>query len=1847
MLGAGIGFGRAEVVINELMASGSERLLRWSAGGVPSLGTGLPWYAGGFPDATWQSGPGPFGFGSFANVSPAPVITTNTATQMQNLTPTLYLRKTFAVSAADAGRSEALSFEVQFNEGFVAWLNGVEVARRNAGPVNQFVYRDQFAAFGTPATTEPTTTPYLRTETLSLGAAHTRLLTGTNTLAVHVLNYWEGTSLLNTTTNAFSSINNRDNFYFKGDLKITAAPAVTMVAHNTPWRYLPGVVEPSGGLYDPTLIFQAKQNVRWGRPSFDDSAWSAGAAPFGAGTPPAGVVTGTNLTAAIPGKATSLYVRAVFTATAADMADSQALQILMDYDDGFVAYLNGVEVARANLAEANAFTPHHAVASAARTPGSYTTYTLDPPSRLLTQGQNVLAVQIHNVSLNDSDLFFRSQLRTNPAGTNRTLVPAAGSFRYFVGTEEPIESTDEGQEDNPEAPDSALDWVELHNKGASAISLGNWGFTDDPRRPDKWTFPAEATIPAGGYLLLACDDLNITSPLPGGFYHTGFKLAAAGETLVLSDSLGTVVHSLAFPEQTAFHSYGRTSEGGYAFHSNPTPSAANAGPAVNGKVAMPSANTAAGFYPSARSVTLSTVTPGAVIRYTLNGTEPTETNGTAGTSVNITSSRALRARAFAPGMIPSDTLTRTYLIGEPASRQGLPALCIAGDEQRSLYQPFGAMAIKGGAYPNYAAPLPTGNNGIWTQTGAAAGSAADLTAYNNPIHRGRFVERPANMEILRANSTPGPNIGFGLRISGSGHARPRYRLTNQNRVPGASPAPNDGAWSATNFTEKPSFNFFFRNDYGGDPLEFPLFPDYPVNQFHDVRVRAGKNDPSNPFIEDEFMRRVFISTGQAGSRGMINTLYVNGVYKGYYNLCEHLREDFLQRHHGGTHAWDVRQVTAIASGDGLAFQEMITYIRNHPQGTPANYQGMKTRLDVVNFVDYLLVNIMGVTGDWPHNNYVCARERSVNGLHRYYLWDAEGAFGDFSGNVRTNMFVAGTTGSLITNSPATAGQAEGIRIFYTLLKASPEFRLLFADRVQKHFFHGGALTEARLLAGWNALKAELAPVIAPTAVTDRVAPWLNGVGNATRYTTSGATNTPSRRNVLFHGYTDDVAGGVFVQPHFVAEGLWPSTKAPAFSLTPGPVATGSSLTLTNPNGGGTIYYTLTGLDPRAEGGGIAGTAWGSPLTVTYATILKARVRSSAGEWSPLLEGNFITPQVEPLVLSELMYHPPDFGTVDGDEYEFIELKNTGAQTLQLGGMKFTAGIDYTFPPASSVAAGARIVLARNTARFLEKYPAVVPLDQWGPDSILSNSGETLTLTNTAGLTVFSVTWTDAAPWPAEADGLGRSLVPVNPDRSSSSTLAADWRTSSQPGGSPGADDPEPPVPAIYINELLANAVLPERDQVELYNPHPVPVDVSHWWLSDSNTVLQKFRIPPGTVLPGGGYRVFSEADFNAGSNPFAFSPTGENAVLSSGDAAGNLTGYSISLSFGASDPGVSFGRYLNSSGTAHFVAQSAPSFGAANKGPRTGPVVLAELLYWPAAGGDEFVELQNTSTGPVPLFDPIHPAHTWRIDGIGFSFPAGVTLAPGQIILVVPTDPAAFRTKYSVPFSTAIFGPAPGSLRNEGEKITLQKPGTPWQDGGGFTVVPWVDMDQVTYSPAAPWPSAAGGPNGISLERLNAHAFGDDVANWRAAASVGGTIGIPAALSWAEWRALHFLPVQMADPATGTASADPDFDGLTNAEEWAQGSYPWRPDLSPVSAEFVPAGAGRHLQLTTRRSRSATGLNLQGDTSVNLAAWSLGGAILTGPPVDLGDGTESIHFRHPTPVSGANRQYIRLRISSN
>jgi hypothetical protein len=393
------------VTINELNAGASERLLQWDSTGVPRVGTGPRWYQPSFSDTTWATAPGPFGYGAVSGVSTP--IATNLQAAIQYLTSTTYFRKSFTVSAADQALTDPVQLVVEYNDGFVAYLNGVEVARRNGGPVNKFIYHDQ-PAYNREAFSGTATIPSSAlTETISLGAANARLVAGDNVLAIHLLNAsaTDGT------------------YYLKANLVIGAATTLPLVNYNDPWRYFPGVVEPSGNLYDPAQLGSGKQFVPWGTTTYDDTTWSNGTAPFGYGN--VGAIAPTPRLRCRTSRPLSTRAWSS-THLPAQAADALALKLIVSYDDGFVAYINGVEVCRRRIGAPNTFTPFDAVADSDSAVGNET-ITLDVASKLLVAGDNVLAIQGHNYSKSNGDFLINAALQTNAGG----ILVSSNSVRKY------------------------------------------------------------------------------------------------------------------------------------------------------------------------------------------------------------------------------------------------------------------------------------------------------------------------------------------------------------------------------------------------------------------------------------------------------------------------------------------------------------------------------------------------------------------------------------------------------------------------------------------------------------------------------------------------------------------------------------------------------------------------------------------------------------------------------------------------------------------------------------------------------------------------------------------------------------------------------------------------------------------------------------------------------------------------------------------------------------------------------------------------------------------------------------------------------------------------------------------------------------------------------------------------------------------------------------------------------------------------------------------------------------------------------------------------------------------------
>ncbi|MCZ7639930.1 MAG: lamin tail domain-containing protein [Verrucomicrobia bacterium] len=283
---------------------------------------------------------------------------------------------------------------------------------------------------------------------------------------------------------------------------------------------------------------------------------------------------------------------------------------------------------------------------------------------------------------------------------------------------------------------------------------------------------------------------------------------------------------------------------------------------------------------------------------------------------------------------------------------------------------------------------------------------------------------------------------------------------------------------------------------------------------------------------------------------------------------------------------------------------------------------------------------------------------------------------------------------------------------------------------------------------------------------------------------------------------------------------------------------------------------------------------------------------SGTKWSGPSAATFIV-ETPPLVITELMYRPAP--AAEGSPYapgdfEFIELLNRGTASLDLRGFELVAGIQFSFatPTLTTLEAGARLVLVRNRAAFVSRYGGG-PLIAGEFSGALANEGERLRLVGPAGEVVLDFRYEPTAQ-PA-TDGLGFSLVVADEAQPLSRwDDGAGWRTGSVRGGTPGQPDPPVPgFPRVVVNEVLAHADRPLVDTIELHNPTLAAADISGWYLTDDRRT-PKFRIPAGTVLPPGGFAVFTEADFHptAGQPPgFNLSAAGDEAVPLVGGCGGS------------------------------------------------------------------------------------------------------------------------------------------------------------------------------------------------------------------------------------------------------------------------------------------------------------------------------------------------------------------------
>lgn len=355
----------------------------------------------------------------------------------------------------------------------------------------------------------------------------------------------------------------------------------------------------------------------------------------------------------------------------------------------------------------------------------------------------------------------------------------------------------------------------------------------------------------------------------------------------------------------------------------------------------------------------------------------------------------------------------------------------------------------------------------------------------------------------------------------------------------------------TNFAKR-NIRLYFRREYGSPKLKYPVFNGYEhdlpaTDEFDALDLRQGSHDMvdrgyylSNPLCDD-----TLLDMGHLNPHGRFIHVMVNGQYWGVYHLRERWGASMHSQYLGGA---PESYESIVSNKGGGPWSAGLPY-----DGTGAHWNTMLTKrsdwlgiqpyLNTAQFIDFMLLFMSGdseaeqrsVSPNTPGSGFV------------FYLNDADGW----------------------TRTPPDRTLNEGPDNIMQMLRAQghPDYKTFVADRIQKHYYNGGAMTQAALLARHDARAAQL-----ETPFVLEAARW----GYRTVDSWVAAKN--AYRNSILNTLTTTMIS------RFKTYGLLPVTNAPVLNQHGGSVAAGFELTMA---GTGSIYYTTDNSDPRLPGGGIS------------------------------------------------------------------------------------------------------------------------------------------------------------------------------------------------------------------------------------------------------------------------------------------------------------------------------------------------------------------------------------------------------------------------------------------------------------------------------------------------------------------------------------------------------------------------------------------------------------------------------------------------------------------------------------
>ena len=478
-------------------------------------------------------------------------------------------------------------------------------------------------------------------------------------------------------------------------------------------------------------------------------------------------------------------------------------------------------------------------------------------------------------------------------------------------------------DDIKEFPDS---WVELYNPTDEAINLEDYKIGTKDKVKKAWQLP-DMTIEPKGHVIIYCDKEGKED----NRLHTDFRLESGKDgNLYLfmgSDIVDKLVGMAMMPSPDV--AYGRETDGGetWGYELTPTPGAQNEGGVVDADhiLGAPVFTIPGKICESGKRIKLSIKAPegspeGTVIRYTTDGSEPTNTSNIYKTTM-IENTTVIRAKLFCEGYISPVSTAQSYIFHP--REMTLPIFSVLTDDRYLNDTEIGLFA----------------NN---------------HSKEDKKLHDWR---RPVNIEFFNA---PGTESIF--------------NQLSETRI--------QGGQSRGNALRSMVFYANKRFDPEHKRFSYEFFPDQKpgVTEFKSFSLRDGGNDFGDLYFRDLIIQRTMGShTDLDWQAGHSAVLYINGEYMGMLNIRERSNEDNIYSNYNGLEDLDIVEI-----GHEQDQNSNNLFIEELKEGTSDFYEAFKAFysekghtlaeyeewIDVSEYLNVMVLNLFYGNIDFPGNNLV-------------------------------------------------------------------------------------------------------------------------------------------------------------------------------------------------------------------------------------------------------------------------------------------------------------------------------------------------------------------------------------------------------------------------------------------------------------------------------------------------------------------------------------------------------------------------------------------------------------------------------------------------------------------------------------------------------------------------------------------------------------------------------------------------------------------------------------------------------------------------------------------------------------